>query len=112
MLLVTLGEVTGFDPTLLYQSLDDKVNTTQTDLKISGDLALISAWLVRQVRQDIEFFFVRHVFQAGYRKEMSALDRSFIKFRVMFSLAFVHEVNMNIFLYLNSAKSDIKSVFD
>ena len=76
MLLVTLREVTGFNPTLLYQRLDDVVNAAQTDLKVSGDLALISAWFVRQVQQDIEFFFVRHGFQAGYRKEMSLWDKT------------------------------------
>ena len=76
MLLVTLREVTGLNPTLLYQRLDDEVNAAQTDLEISGDLALISAWLVRQVRQDVEFFFVRHGFQAGYRTEMSVLDKT------------------------------------
>ena len=76
MLLVTLREVTGLNPTLLYQRLDDEVNAAQTDLKVSGDLALISAWLVRQVRQDVEFFFVRHGFQAGYRTEMSVEDKT------------------------------------
>jgi len=76
MLLVTLREVTGLNPTLLYQRLDDEVNAAQTDLEISGDLALISAWLVRQVRQDVEFFFVRHGFQAGYRTEMSLEDKT------------------------------------
>ena len=76
MLLVTLREVTGFNPTLLYQRLNDEVNAAQTDLKVRGDLALISAWLVRQVRQDVEFFFVRHGFQAGYRMEMSVLDKT------------------------------------
>jgi len=73
---MTLREVTDLNPTLLYQSLDDEVNAAQTDLKVSGDLSLISAWLVRQVRQDIEFFFVRHGFQAGYRTEMSVLDKT------------------------------------
>ena len=76
MLLVTLREVTGLNPTLLYQRLDDEVNAAQTDLKVSGDLSLVSAWLVRQVRQDIEFFFVRHGFKAGYRTEMSVLDKT------------------------------------
>jgi len=71
MLLVTLGEVTDLNPTFLYQRFDDKVNAAQTDLKVSGDLALISARLVSQVRQDIKFFFVRHEFQAGYRTEMT-----------------------------------------
>ena len=90
MLLVTLGEVTGLNPTLLYQRLDDEVNAAQTDLKISGDLSLISAWLVRQVRQDIEFFFVRHGFQAGYRTEMSVLDKTafdqiFVDFKHLFT---------------------------
>jgi len=73
---MTLREVTGLNPTLIYQCLDDKVDAAQTDLKVRGDLALISAWLVRQVRQDIEFFFVRHGFQAGYRTEMSVLHKT------------------------------------
>ena len=73
---MTLREVTGLNPTLLYQRLDDEVNAAQTDLKVRGDLALISAWLVRQVRQDVEFFFVSHEFQAGYRTEMSVLDKT------------------------------------
>ena len=76
MLLVTLREVAGLDPTLLYQRLDDVVNAAQTDLKVSGDLALISARFIGQVRQDVEFFFVSHEFQAGYRKEMSVLDKT------------------------------------
>ena len=76
MLFMTLREVTGLNPTLLYQRLDDKIDAAQTDLKISGDLALISARFIGQVRQDIEFFFVRHGFQAGYRTEMSVLDKT------------------------------------
>ena len=73
---MTLREVTGLNSTLLYQRLDDKVDAAQTDLKVSGDLSLISAWFVRQVRQDVELFFVRHGFQAGYRTEMSVLDKT------------------------------------
>ena len=99
MLLVTLREVTDLNPTLLYQRLDDKVDAAQTDLKVSGDLALISAWFIRQVRQDIEFFFVRHGFRQATARKCPYWTRPHsMKFVLILTL--VHPVNRDKFLYL------------